>query len=75
MLKEGKFYWSNYRIQFSNLAQFLARREDYMEEAEIMFMFEQMLSAVSYLHDNNVLHRSFFFINLYKKLFQWPQNG
>jgi serine/threonine protein kinase len=39
------------------LAQFLARREEYIEEAEIMFMFEQMLSAVSYLHDNNVLHR------------------
>ena len=36
------------------LAQYLARRTDYVPEPEILYMFEQMLSAVSYLHDNNV---------------------
>ncbi|KAI6179476.1 Protein kinase domain-containing protein [Aphelenchoides besseyi] len=39
------------------LAQLLARREDYLEEAEIMYLFEQMVSAVAYLHDNEILHR------------------
>uniref|UniRef100_A0A9J2PF62 non-specific serine/threonine protein kinase n=1 Tax=Ascaris lumbricoides TaxID=6252 RepID=A0A9J2PF62_ASCLU len=39
------------------LAQLLARQETFLEEAEVMRLFEQMLSAVSYLHDNNILHR------------------
>jgi NIMA (never in mitosis gene a)-related kinase len=39
------------------LAQLLSRREDYLEETEVLFLFEQMTSAVCYLHDNNVLHR------------------
>lgn len=42
---------------FSTLAQLLARQESFLGEGEIMRMFEQILSAVSYLHDNNVLHR------------------
>jgi hypothetical protein len=29
-------------------------------------LFEQMLSAVAYLHDNNVLHRFNFFTKLFK---------
>lgn len=42
---------------FRTLAQLLARREDYLDETEIIYLFEQMISAVTYLHDNNVLHR------------------
>ncbi|VDK31549.1 unnamed protein product [Gongylonema pulchrum] len=39
------------------LAQLLSSQESLLRESEIMRMFEQMLSAVSYLHDNSVLHR------------------
>ncbi|KAI1708403.1 protein kinase domain-containing protein [Ditylenchus destructor] len=39
------------------LAQFLSRQTEYIAESQVLFMFEQMISAVSYLHDNNVLHR------------------
>lgn len=45
-------------VHSRTLAQLLARREDYMDETEIIYLFDQMISAVTYLHDNNVLHRS-----------------
>lgn len=32
------------------LAQLLSRRDDYMDESEILFLFDQMISAVCYLH-------------------------
>lgn len=57
MLKEGGSSKLIVLAEFRTLAQLLARREDYLEESEIMYLFEQIISAVTYLHDNNVLHR------------------
>jgi NIMA (never in mitosis gene a)-related kinase len=45
--------YSNYRT----LAQMLVRRDSPMDEKQILIMFQQMVSAVQYLHENNVLHR------------------
>uniref|UniRef100_A0A7E4W2J0 non-specific serine/threonine protein kinase n=2 Tax=Panagrellus redivivus TaxID=6233 RepID=A0A7E4W2J0_PANRE len=50
------------------LAQYLARCTDYIPEAEILYMFEQMCSAVAYLHDNNVLHRDLKTANVFLTL-------
>lgn len=39
------------------LAQYLSRLEKDMEEREILIIFQQMLSALKYIHVNNILHR------------------
>ena len=39
------------------LAQYLARLEKDMEERDILIIFQQMLSALKYIHVNNILHR------------------
>ena len=43
----------NYRT----LAQYLAKLEKDMEEKEILIKYQQMLSALKYIHVNNILHR------------------
>ena len=39
------------------LAQHLTKLEREMEEREILTMFQEMLSALKYIHDNQILHR------------------
>ena len=39
------------------LAQHLAKMDKDMEEKEILLTYQQMLSALKYIHDNNILHR------------------
>ena len=39
------------------LAQYLSRLEKDLEEREILLIFQQMLSALKYIHVNNILHR------------------
>lgn len=39
------------------LHEFLAKQESDLEEKEILIMFSQMVSALKYCHDNNILHR------------------
>ncbi len=40
------------------LSQYLANRDRPLQEREILRLFQQMVGAVRYLHDNSVLHRS-----------------
>uniref|UniRef100_A0A914WAL0 non-specific serine/threonine protein kinase n=1 Tax=Plectus sambesii TaxID=2011161 RepID=A0A914WAL0_9BILA len=47
------------------LAQFLSKRESRLEEREILHMFQQMISAVCYLHHNSVLHRDLKTANIF----------
>lgn len=39
------------------LAQYLGKLEKDMEERDILIIFQQMLSALKYIHGNNILHR------------------
>ncbi|KAK0424078.1 hypothetical protein QR680_008488 [Steinernema hermaphroditum] len=47
------------------LAQLLTRVENYIEEGEIMRLFDQITNAVAYLHDNSVLHRDLKTANIF----------
>ncbi|CAD5206420.1 unnamed protein product [Bursaphelenchus okinawaensis] len=47
------------------LAQLLIKQQEYLNESVIMTLFEQMISAVAYLHDNNVLHRDLKTANIF----------
>ena len=42
---------------YSTLAQYLAKVEKDLDEREILTMFQQMSSALKYIHDNQILHR------------------
>uniref|UniRef100_A0A1I8ADL0 non-specific serine/threonine protein kinase n=1 Tax=Steinernema glaseri TaxID=37863 RepID=A0A1I8ADL0_9BILA len=47
------------------LAQLLARIDSYIEEGEILRLFDQITNAVAYLHDNSVLHRDLKTANIF----------
>lgn len=40
-----------------NLADFLSSLSKPMKEMEILIIFEQIVSAISYIHDRNIVHR------------------
>lgn len=40
-----------------NLQEFLQQRSKPLKEHEILIIFRQIVSAISYLHDRNILHR------------------
>ena len=39
------------------LAQLLSRQNRPMDERDILIMFRQVVSAIKYMHDHNILHR------------------
>jgi len=39
------------------LTDYLAKQDNDLEEREILIMFSQMVSAIKYCHDHNILHR------------------
>lgn len=39
------------------LAQLLSRRSTRLSEYDILVLFEQIASAISYMHQHNILHR------------------
>ncbi|XP_048580556.1 uncharacterized protein LOC5518663 isoform X2 [Nematostella vectensis] len=47
------------------LAQYLTKLEKDMEEKDILNMFQQMLSALKYIHNNNILHRDLKTANIF----------
>ncbi|XP_067874142.1 uncharacterized protein [Heterodontus francisci] len=47
------------------LAQYLAQQDWELEEREILNLFHQMVAAICYLHDHNVLHRDLKTANLF----------
>lgn len=39
------------------LARFLSQQLQPMKEIDIVFIFKQIVSAIKYMHDFNILHR------------------
>lgn len=39
------------------LAQMLSRRARRLDEREIIMLFRQIVAAIRYMHDHNILHR------------------
>ena len=39
------------------LSQFLSKQDKPMEEKEILLIFHQMIAAIKYIHEHNILHR------------------
>ena len=39
------------------LAQMLSRRARRLDEREILMLFRQIVAAIRYMHDHNILHR------------------
>ena len=39
------------------LAQMLAQRARHLDERQIILLFRQIVAAIRYMHENNILHR------------------
>jgi len=39
------------------MAQMLSRRAKRLDEREILTLFRQIVAAIRYMHDHNILHR------------------
>ena len=39
------------------MAQMLSRRAKRLDEHEILTLFRQIVAAIQYMHDHNILHR------------------
>eukprot|EP00794_Sanderia_malayensis_P019541 gene19541-21473_t len=56
--EEGTLWIEMEYADGGTLAQYLLKLDKELEEQEILLMFQQMVSAIKYIHEHNILHRS-----------------
>lgn len=63
--KESVFLAFEYcHSDLANLVDFLMQKKEYLNLAEIKCLMLQLIKAVIYLHDNDIIHRDLKFSNL-----------